>query len=317
MRSRHVSVLVDLDRVRSNAESIRKRTGVALIAVIKADAYGLGASRVADAIASVVDDFAYFTLEEAREIGRPGLLVGPPEGELSAYRELSLRPSITNLRDAERFRDIPAAVSLDTGMQRFGCSLDELETIFARCRISEAMTHSADAQAPALLRERCAGRAAMLHAATTSLIDANIGRPSASAVFLDAVRPGYALYRGAMRVTTCLTTARDTYGPAGYTRFECPRIGVILAGYSNGLRAGPVVINGRRQRILEVGMNTAFVSLHANDREGDDVLLLGDELPETELATHYQSRPHEILCRYGAMGQRTYASIAQPVKLHT
>ena len=59
MRSRHINVSIDLDRVRGSAEQIRAAAGVRLISVIKSDAYGLGAARVADAIAAVSDDFAY------------------------------------------------------------------------------------------------------------------------------------------------------------------------------------------------------------------------------------------------------------------
>ena len=68
-RSRHVSVRIDLARVRANAQDVKRRvgTGVAVIAVVKADAYGLGAARVADALADVVDEFCVFSLDEAAE----------------------------------------------------------------------------------------------------------------------------------------------------------------------------------------------------------------------------------------------------------
>jgi len=85
MRCPLVQVAVNLDQVRAAAEAIRARTGVGLIAVIKADAYGLGAPRIADALASVVTDFAYFAVSEAREVGRPGLVLGPPEGDPAEY----------------------------------------------------------------------------------------------------------------------------------------------------------------------------------------------------------------------------------------
>ena len=39
MRSRHVTVTIDLSRIRASAEEILTRTRVPLIAVIKADAY--------------------------------------------------------------------------------------------------------------------------------------------------------------------------------------------------------------------------------------------------------------------------------------
>ncbi|MDB5289494.1 MAG: hypothetical protein JWL69_735, partial [Phycisphaerales bacterium] len=60
--SAHVSVRIDLARVRRNAEEIAKQTAVPVIAVVKADAYGLGAARVAATIGDLVEAFYVFDL---------------------------------------------------------------------------------------------------------------------------------------------------------------------------------------------------------------------------------------------------------------
>lgn len=310
MRSKHVSALVDLDRIRASAERIRATTGVELLAVVKADAYGLGAVRVADALAAVADAFAYFSIDEAREVGRAGLVIGPADGDPAWHRELGVRPCVASVEQARRYAGVGCALSVDTGMQRFGCANGQIDEILevAGGAIDEALTHTARPEGAARLRELMRGRNLKLHAASSALLDT----PDA---WLDAVRPGVALYRGALRVTTRLESVRSTNGPAGYTRFDCPRVGVILAGYSNFLREGPAVINGRRQQILEVGMNSSFVSVDARDGAGDEVVLLGDELPESVLAGYYQTREHEILCRYAAMGPRAYAPLgAAPIR---
>src|SRR5438067_2019491 len=85
---------------------------------------------------------------------------------------------------------------------------------------------------------RRTGRRLRLHAAATSLLD----EPDAR---LDAVRPGLALYRGAVTAMTRLAEARASNGPIGYTGWhnDGATHGVILAGYSHGLRPGPVLIN--------------------------------------------------------------------------
>jgi alanine racemase len=303
MRSRHIQIVVNLERVRAAAEAIRRRVPVRLIAVIKADAYGLGAPQVADALGPVVDEFAYFSIHEAREVGRPGLVLGPPEGDPASYRELNLRPPVANRADAERFAGLPVAVKLDTGMQRFGCLREELDDLLTRCRAEDIFTHAMTLPAVQRLRDACRGKPQWLHAASTSLLNC-------AETWLDGVRPGLALYRGAVRATATLECVRATTGGVGYTQFECPHVGVILAGYSNHLPYAPVVINGRRQRVLEVGMNTAFVSVDPRDRAGDEVVLLGDELGEAELAAHLQCREHEILCRYTALGRRSYVTAA-------
>lgn len=301
MRTPHVQVSINLDQVRASAERIRAQTRVGLIAVIKADAYGLGAPRVADTIGAVVSEFAYFAVNEAREVGRPGLVLGPPDAEPAEYRELNLRPAVTNLVAAERFRGMPVAIKVDTGMQRFGCPPEQLDELSSRCSVVDYFSHAVTVEATQRLRAACGGRGRPLHAAATCLLN----RPES---YFDAVRPGLALYQGAVRTSIRLQSVRNTAGPVGYTGFECPHVGIILAGYSNLLQRGPVMINGRRQSLLEVGMNTSFVSVDPSDKPGDEVVLLGDGLTEAALASHCGVREHEILCRYTAMGPRHYVS---------
>jgi alanine racemase len=64
MPSAHVTVEIDLGRVRANVSAIRAKTGKQVIAVVKADAYGLGGERVAHAIADLVESFYAFDLAE-------------------------------------------------------------------------------------------------------------------------------------------------------------------------------------------------------------------------------------------------------------
>lgn len=301
MRSKHIIVTVDLDRIRASAEQIRARTGVPLIAVVKADAYGLGAARVAEALEPIVDDFAYFTLDEARAVGRPGLVMGPPDGQPADYRELRLRASVSDRAEISRFAGQPVAVNVDTGMQRFGCRPEELDDLLERSSAKEVFTHAVDASSAELLRSLRGDGALFMHAAASALLNC----PEA---WLDAVRPGLALYEGAVRVSGRLMAVREPRGPMGYTRFECRRVGILQCGYANGLRAAPVLVNGRRQRILEVGMNTCLLSVDPADRAGDEVVLLGDGLTEAELGVELNARPHEVLCRYTELGVRHYQS---------
>ena len=64
----YVTVRVDLDRIRANVRAIAHRTKVPILAVIKAQAYGLGSAQVAKAIAPIVEGFCIFQLPEAIEI---------------------------------------------------------------------------------------------------------------------------------------------------------------------------------------------------------------------------------------------------------
>ena len=299
MRSNAITVTIDLDRIRQSARQIRANTGVDLIAVIKADAYGLGAVRIAEALEDIADEFAFFTLDEAREAKRPGLILGPPDGNPDEYRRLKVRPALSTLAEADRYAGVPAAINVDTGMRRFGCLPEQLDELLARSSATELFTHAVDASSAELLRCLRNERPLRIHAAATALLDS----PSA---WLDAVRPGLALYRGAVRASGPLLETRATNGPVGYTRLECSQIGVLQGGYANGLQRGPVCINGRRREILEVGMNTCIIGIDSADRPGDEVVLLGDELTEDEIAGQLNIRPHEVLCRYTGMGIRKY-----------
>jgi alanine racemase len=147
--------------------------------------------------------------------------------------------------------------------------------------------------------ELVGGRGLRLHAAGSSLLDDPAAR-------LDAVRPGLALYRGAVRVSTRLVEVRDSAGPAGYTGFAVPRHGVVLCGYFNGLRPGPCLVDGRPSRVLEVGMQSAFVECAAEDRVGGEVVLLGEGLGEDEVASAWGSAAHVPLVQLAAAGERQY-----------
>src|SRR5258706_14836 len=115
------------------------------------------------------------------------------------------------------------------------------------------------------------------------------------------------MYRGAARVSARLIEARDSRGPSGYSGFVTARHGVIRCGYSNGLRAGPCVVNGERRRVLEVGMQTAFVEIGPRDRVGDEVVLLGGGLSEAEVAAAWGCTAQEALFRLCSAGVREYS----------
>jgi len=174
----------------------------------------LGATPVADALASVADDFAYFSIDEARAVRRPGIALGPALGEPAEYRELDLRPAVSSRAQLERFRDLRPLLNVDTGMQRFGCSAETVEDILTHDRVDEAFTHADTPRAAALLRELCGGRVPVIHAAASGLL----GVPEA---WLDAVRPGLALYRGAVRVTATLATVREVSAESGTAGSRC------------------------------------------------------------------------------------------------
>lgn len=300
-RSKHINVTIDLENVREAAREIKKRTGTKVMAVIKSDSYGLGAPQVAQALRDIVDDFGYFRIDEAEPVGMPGLVLGPPEAGPDEYRERQLRASIGNEAQATVFAGQKVAINIDLGMQRFGCNPKELGRLLELCPTREFYSHGIDPEMGPRLRALVGNRADLLHVACSHLIEHE-------QAWLDLVRPGVLLYCGAVRVTSKLEHIRSMYGPGGYTSFHTPHVGLFPAGYAEGIRPGPVVVNGRRQELIEVNMNVSFVTLHPEDKLGDEVVLLGDGLTEHELGELHDSRAHEILIRYCGMGQRDWVN---------
>jgi alanine racemase len=304
--SRHVRVVVDLNRVRQNAQRIARETGVPLIAVIKADAYGLGAAQVASALADIADRFAVFSPEEAKAIelwsrtGKEAIAIGPPQWDDAAgYAAQHVRPAVSTIEQARQLRAARPILCVDTGQQRFACRPDQVDAALRAGGIDEAFTHASRLDQVEQLKAAVGGHVARMHAAGSSLLHEPAAR-------LEGVRPGLALYRGAARVSSRLLETHQSTGPAGYGGFVTPFHGVILAGYSNGLRPGPCLVNGRPSRVLEVGMQSAFVETDATDRPGDEVVLLGDAIDEDQVARAWDAGPHECLVRLTGAGVREY-----------
>jgi alanine racemase len=303
-----VRVHVNLSKIRAAAQQIRQKTGVEVLAVIKADAYGLGAYEVAGAIADVVQGFCFFSLKEAvaasldAKSRKPSILLGPPGSTVPQdYISLNLQPSVSTLEQATALKKANPILCIDAGMQRFACPPSQIDQVIAAGGCREAFAHAPTMQHVQKLKEITAGRGLRIHAAASSLLEEKDA-------WLDAVRPGIALYREAIHVSTHLVEVHDARGPAGYTNFAAPRFGVILCGYSNGLRKGPCLVNGQARKILEVGMQSAFVEIGAKDKVGDEVTLLGNGLSPEAIAKEWNCTPHEVIVRLAASGARHYSS---------
>jgi alanine racemase len=300
-------VQVDLARIRHNAQAIAHRCGVPVIAVIKADAYGLGASQVVAAFRDLdcVEGFYCFSLREAVDAGtwrtgKPAIaLVGREDELVENYRQFHVRPAVWDPTRAAALKSARPVICVDTGMQRFACPRDQLDKVIDAGACDEAFTHAIKPEQANMLAEWCADRrktGMKLHAAASSLLDVLEAR-------LDFVRPGLALYRDAVRVTTRLVEGRDQTGPAGYGGFTSPtgRHGVIIGGYAIGLRAGPCLVNGQLRRIIECGMQSSYVEIGPDDRAGDEVVLLGDGITIDDVASAWKSSAQEALLRLASL----------------
>jgi alanine racemase len=304
MRNPGVIVSVDLERIRRNVSAIRESTGVDVYAVVKADGYGVGAASVAEAIKDLVQGWCVFSLAEAAKArlwertGKRSIAIGPVEAGASVddHVKEGVRPAVIDIRSAKRLAKADPVICVDTGMQRFACPIERVAEVARAGGCREAFTHATNLGQVRRLVDVGRPLGLRLHASGSSLL----GERDA---WLDAVRPGIALYRGAIRVSTLLVEVHESKGPVGYTGFAARRHGVIVCGYSNGLRRGVCLVNGERRRIPEVGMQTAYVEVSEADKVGDEVVLLGDELMPEELGKEWGCTPHEALFRLCRLNQ--------------
>ncbi len=305
-RNPHLDLEVDLIVLRHNVEGIAIATGVEVMPVVKADAYGLGADVISDAIADLASGFCVFQAREAiaadlaHRTGKRVLALGPPESlDPSDYIANGITPAVCNAAQARELRKARPALCVDTGMQRFACRPEECREALVAGDCQEAFTHATQRSHVEKFRDLTSGHDLIRHAAASSLLHDELA-------VLDAVRPGLAMYRNAIRVSSRIVELHSTKGSAGYSGFTTARHGIILAGYAHGLRKGPCLINGRRSRLLEVGMQTSFVEADADDRVGDSVVLLGENLTEHELSQHWSCGPHEVLTSLSFASTRRY-----------
>lgn len=216
-----VTVLaVDLEAVVANWRALRDRLHRAeCAAMVKADAYGMGAAEVAPALADAgCTTFFVAQLEEGAAL-RPLLpgaaiiaLSGAPPGSEADFAAHGIVPVLNGLDDIARWRAFarrtetaqPAWIHLDTGMNRLGLSAAEARTLAAEPERLEGidlqgwMSHLACADqrfhpASSAQLGRFHQHLARLPKARRSLANSS-GICRGRAFHLDLVRPGAALY---------------------------------------------------------------------------------------------------------------------------
>lgn len=159
------TLTVDLGRLVANYRGLKARAVRSSIgAVVKANAYGLGAAVVGKALLQAgCNDFFVAVLEEAislrHDLG-PGprifVLGGLQDGRVSTYERLSLIPVLNSLEQCQIWAatgGLPAVLQVDTGMSRLGLSVAEQHDLAASGYLADLnlvmiMSHLANADVP-------------------------------------------------------------------------------------------------------------------------------------------------------------------------
>lgn len=212
-------VIVDLAALRRNYRVVKAAArGAECAGVVKADAYGLGLRPVVGALlAEGCRSFFVATLAEARAVREtaPGaaihVLNGLFPGAAADFLALRAIPVLGGVEEAVEWRrtagDAPAALQIDTGMNRLGLNAAALAGCAAEpgllsgLSLALVMSHLACADDPAhpgnrAQRDAFAALAARVPVAPLSLANSG-GVFLGDGYHFDMVRSGIALYGGA------------------------------------------------------------------------------------------------------------------------
>ncbi len=354
---------IDLDAVAANWRLLRDRVGPARCsAVVKADAYGLGAARVAPALhAAGCETFVVAQLEEAVAL-RAVLpdaeilsLGGLPRGSAPEFAVRRIVPVLNHLGDIEvwtafgraRGAALPAAVHIDTGMNRLGLGPDELDHLAAEPERLQGMavrlwmTHLACAEADTPMNAQQLGRfrlaLARLPAAPASLANSS-GIFLGPAYHFDLARPGCALYgvnptpgepnpmRQTVRLDARVLQVRTVDSPMtvgyGATHRVAGRgkIATIAVGYADGYPRtlsgrGNVFVGGVPAPVVgRISMDLITVDVTALPEgaavPGALVELIGPNRPVDTVADEAGTIGYEILTSLGPRYHRAYVGTA-------
>jgi alanine racemase len=214
---------VRLDKVVSNYRTLQRLSGPAAVAaVVKADAYGLGATQITpNLLAAGCDSFFVARLEEGVRLrplapeARIFVLDGAPPDAVPALITHRLTPVLNSLAEIAAWRAaaretrsvLDAALHIDTGMNRLGLPGAELAVLSGEharrldgIRVVLVMSHlacadDAEAKMNRVQLDRFRTALAMLPPAPASLASSGailLGK----AYLFDVVRPGLGLYGG-------------------------------------------------------------------------------------------------------------------------
>lgn len=157
------TLYVNLAKIEHNLTVISEKVGqhIKKLAVIKDDAYGHGAVKVAQRLRDKVDYFCVAELVEAIELREAGIrkpiLVFeiPPRGSEHAYKQYNITASIADLSVFERLKPgTDCHLHFDTGMFRLGILPEDAELAlqkmneFDRLDYTGIYTHFANADDP-------------------------------------------------------------------------------------------------------------------------------------------------------------------------
>ncbi|WP_281967899.1 alanine racemase [Roseovarius nanhaiticus] len=338
------TLTVDLNALTANWQVLAAMSRAETGAVVKADAYGLGAARVGRALARAgARTFFVAVAEEGaalRQALGPGptiyILSGHMAGDADMLGDMDLTPILNSLdqmiRHLEALPAHPFGLQLDTGMNRLGMEPSEWsavrevavaqdpQLIISHLAAAEDIGDEMNRRQLALFREMTEGVDCPLSLANTGGVLLN------KAYHFDVTRPGIGLYGGRpfadarpvvsldIPVIQCRDVAPgEVVGYNGtWMAQRSSRIATISAGYADGLLralSGRASVWADEVRCPLAGrVSMDLIGVDITDAAGDPktVSLLGPDQTVDDLADAAGTIGYEILTSLGARYNRRY-----------
>jgi alanine racemase len=340
------ALAIDLDAIVANWTALARLSTAEAAAVVKADGYGLGAARVARALARAgCRRFFVAVAEEGaalREALGPNveilILSGHMRGDTDMIADLSLTPLLNSLdqitRHFEALPGQPFGVQLDTGMNRLGMEWDEWSAV------AEVVLE----QQPVLLMSHLACADEPDHPMNPYQLDHfrrmtdGLGVPRSLAAtggillgpdyHFDIIRPGIGLYGAApfaeglpavrldlpvVQIRTLQTGEVVGYGNS-WQAARPSRIATLSGGYADGLlralshKALFWHDNLPCPLVGRVSMDLITVDITDLPEDPDYLTLIGPHQTVDQLAEQAGTIGYEILTSLGPRYARRYLS---------
>ncbi len=336
---------IDLNALAANYRALQARQPQAEIApVVKADAYGLGAERIAAHLARLGAKTFFVARRDEGVHLRARLGIGPVIYVLdglddpAVFEAHDLSPVLNTATQVGLWRQVPslrAALHIDTGMNRLGVRPDELASLPKTPAFSLVMSHLACADTPA--NPMNTAQLAAFREAAASLPAAPLSLANSAGAFLgpdygfDVVRPGISLYGGGpygvphpdiVPVATLearVLQVRDLkagesvgYG-ATFTAPRDTRLATVGLGYADGLlrsfaNQGTAIVKGEKRPLGgRISMDAFSINISDLDVKVDDwVELFGANQSLDDVAAASGTLAYECLTRIGPRVERRY-----------
>ncbi|OQY09201.1 MAG: alanine racemase [Fusobacteriia bacterium 4572_132] len=351
MLTKRIIHKIDLEKYEENLNYIRKITDAKIMVVVKANAYGHGMVKISKKSEELgIDFFGVAFLEEAEELRKNDIksdiliLNYIAEENIIKVSQSDYIITLYSLEQLEKYNEILGKklknikfhININTGMNRLGINIDELEKLKKyNINIEGAYSHFSNAGNDEEITEK---QYQIFQKSVRKLkkmgFNIRIKHISNSAgVFqnkkysLDYVRVGMALYglqplnykldlKPIMTIKTIVSNIRnikkgENIGYGKNISNKNVKISIIPIGYSDGYlmslsKKGYVLIDGKKCNIVgEVCMEQIIVDISKlkNVSIGDEVVILGQqklaEITPEILGKLANTVPDDIVCKLG------------------